>query len=170
MRSCSNKEPAEALVDCALTHKVTDERKDAQKQQEKEKKEKKRAAQQWLCTRSAYTIFHHYGGGRKKHSTIDLPLCFLFLSASPSHPLAHAAAVESGFYFSHFFRCFLNFALVTLKNCKHEQQDFFLKYPGGEEEHNHTGPAWKLPPQNAQQHARWSGERRRVGGCRGHNI
>lgn len=48
--------------------------------------QKNSGAQQWLCTRSAYTIFHHYCG-EKKHSTIDLPHCFLFslsLSLSPT--------------------------------------------------------------------------------------
>lgn len=61
---------------------------------------KNSGAQQWLCTRSAYTIFHHYGG-EKTLNYWSAPL-LPFLSATPSHPLSDSA-FYSGFYFSLFY-------------------------------------------------------------------
>lgn len=140
-----------AAAAAAAAH-TRERQKKKKKKKKKGEKEEKRAAQQWLCSRSAYTIFHHYGGRRKKHSTIDLPLCFLF-SLCPS--LAHSG-VDSCFYFSLFFFYFS----VELCKCASITRLFFSSRNGSRrwrKKHERTGGAqWRVGGEG--------------GGCGGHNI
>ena len=83
------------------THTKSKEHKDKQ-HTHTEAGKKNSGAQQWLCTRSAYTIFHHYCGEKTLNYWSAPLLPFLSLSLSLSHPLS-----DSGFY-----SCF-NFSLFT---------------------------------------------------------
>lgn len=78
---------------------------------------KNSGAQQWLCTRSAYTIFHHYCG-EKTLNYWSAPL-LPFLSASLPHPLSNSV-FYSCFYFSRFT------SLSLAEICKHNKT--FLKW------------------------------------------
>lgn len=104
---------------CTLTSK--------QKRKLEEKKQKNSGAQQWLCTRSAYTIFHHYCG-EKTLNYWSAPL-LPFLSSSLSRSLQ----------FNLLFPCLLiafYFPLTLLEICKQNKTSEMV--PSSKQDHKHA--------------------------------
>lgn len=102
---------------CALTSK--------QKRKLRKKKKKNSGAQQWLCTRSAYTIFHHYCG-EKTLNYWSAPL-LPFLSSSLS------------LQFNLLFPCLLiafYFPLTLLEICKQNKTSEMV--PSSKQDHKHA--------------------------------
>lgn len=130
---------------------------------------KNSGAQQWLCTRSAYTIFHHYGGEKTLNywsaPLLPLSLClslsptlrdwrlFLLLLLSFLFQLPSLALRK----FASATRLFFFFSL-----------SLFLKWiPAVKEKHKRAGPTWKLPPQQTHKTHRGRGGGYVGGGERG---